>query len=58
MYPEYMLRPVLHIKKGGDELQQRPFVMTFANAIERFENELEPDGLVDAYKRAGRTFVS
>ena len=49
----YTSRPVLHIKKGAD---QRPFAMTFADAIKKFGSEVSQDGLGEAYKRAGRAF--
>jgi hypothetical protein len=52
----YNSRPVLHIKKEGDEAQQRPFAMTFADAIERFGARIEQEGLTEAYKRVGRAF--
>jgi hypothetical protein len=42
----YTSHPVLHIKKEGVEMQQRPFVMTFTDAIEKREH----GGLVEAYK--------
>jgi hypothetical protein len=41
-------------KKKGNEVQQKPFVMTFADTIERFGSRMEQGGLADTYKRAGR----
>ena len=52
----YNSRPVLHIKKEGDGEEQRPFVMTFADAIERFGQKIEQEGLTEAYKRVGKAF--
>ena len=49
-------RPVLHIKKVGEDVQQRPFIMTFADAIERYGTRIEQDNLAEAYKRVGRAF--
>ena len=42
--------------KKGDEAQERPFVMTFADTIERYGSRMEKSGLVEAYKRVGRAF--
>ena len=52
----YTSRPVLHIKKEGEEAQQRPYVMTFADAIERYGSRIEQDYLSEAYKRVGRAY--
>ena len=49
-------RPVLHIKKVGEDVQQRPFIMTFADAIQRYGTRIEQDNLAEAYKRVGRAF--
>jgi hypothetical protein len=49
----YTSRPCLHIKTGDN---QRPFAMTFADAIARFGSRIEQDGLGEAYKRLGRAF--
>jgi hypothetical protein len=53
----YMSRPVLHIRKLGDQADQRPFVMTFADAIGKFGAQFAQSRLGEAYKRAGRAFV-
>ena len=50
----YNSRPVLHIK--GDTNTQRPFVMTFADAVRRFGGKIKDEYLEDAYKRAGNSF--
>ena len=50
----YSSRPVLHIKSGEG---QRPFALTFSDAIARFGMDVTQDGLGEAYKRAGRAFT-
>jgi hypothetical protein len=50
----YSSRPVLHIKSGEG---QRPFALTFLNAIARFGRDVAQDRLEEAYKRAGRAFT-
>jgi hypothetical protein len=47
---------MLHIKKEGEKVQRRPFVMTFADAIERYGSRMEHGGLVEAFKRARKAF--
>ena len=49
----YSSRPVLHIKSGEG---QRPYALTFADAVARFGGEVAQGGLDEAYKRAGRAF--
>ncbi len=53
----YKSRLVLHIRKVGDQADQRPFVMMFADAKEKFGTQVAQSGLGEAYKRAGRAFV-
>ncbi len=48
---------MLHIKKRLEQSEMRPFVLTFADGVERFGNQLLQSGLLDAYKRAGRAFI-
>ena len=50
----YTSRPVLHIKRGGEERQQ---VLTFADALERFGKKINQEGLGEAYRRAERAFA-
>jgi hypothetical protein len=50
----YSSRPVLHIKdKTGN---QRPSVLTFADAVTRFGGIVKDDFLGEAYRRAGNSF--
>ena len=53
----YTSRPALHIKQGGEGSDQRPFIVTFADAVEKFGDRIEQGGLDAAYRRAGRAFV-
>jgi hypothetical protein len=50
----YNSRPVIHIK--GDTNTQKPFVMTFADAVKRFGGKIKDEFLEEAYKRAGNSF--
>ena len=50
----YTSRPTLHIKSGGE---QRNYVLTFADAIEKFGKKINQEGLGDAYRRAERAFA-
>ena len=47
-------RPVLQVKEKGTE--KRPMVLTFIDAVTRYGREMVEGDLVEAYRRAGRTF--
>ena len=49
----YSSRPTIQCKAGND---QRPTVMTFADAIEKYGKRLNEDGLAMAYNRTGMAF--
>ena len=49
----YSSRPTIQCKSGND---QRPVVMTFADAIEKYGKRLNEDGLAMAYNRTGMAF--
>ena len=50
----YSTRPMLHIKSDSE---QKPFALTFADAMTKFGSELDQERLGEAYKRAGRAFT-
>ncbi len=50
----YSSRPVLHIKERNRT--QRPYALTFADAIARYGMTIDDDNLGEAYRRAGNSF--
>jgi hypothetical protein len=47
-------RPVLQIREKG--LEKKPMVLTFVDAVSRYGRDMVEGDLVEAYRRAGRSF--